>query len=490
MDMELFGLSPLYVGAIVLSLALLWRLLRGFSNPLSKIPGPWYSRWTDLVPKYYRLKGRLPAYVHSLHQKYGSVVRISPFEVDVADPASAQIIYRVHKEFLKSSFYKDFAPTVTSVFSTTDVEIHRRHRKLLSSPISESGLKRFMPQIEAKVRLAIDRMGEESRNRGAVDIFKWCIFMTTDVIGELTFGESFRMLDLGQKNQYSRDLEVLGFLGGMRVTFPFLTQLALNSVPIPFIKGVVATTRRVQAYATESLQRHQDLVDNDSEKPSYTVFSKMYKAQDEETLTPIEIRDNAQTFIVAGSDTTANTLTYLIWSVCRHPKIKATLLKELRTLPEDFSDDNLKALPYLAQTIDETLRLYSVVPSGLPRVVPEGGATLGGYFIPENYTVLTQSYTLHRNPEAFPDPDIFEPSRWENPTKLMKDSYMPFGGGSRICIGLHLAKIELRLATARFFLAYPSARVSEKEGMSDSDMKPDLYFLLSPSGHRCLIETS
>ncbi|KAI0007687.1 cytochrome P450 [Xylariaceae sp. FL0662B] len=488
--MELFGLSHLYVGAVALSTALLWTLIKEFSSPLSKIPGPWYSRWTTLVSRYYRLKGRLPAYVHSLHQQYGPIVRISPHEVDVANPAAAQKIHQVNKEYRKSSFYADLVPTVTSVFSTIDVEIHRRHRRLLSSPISESGLKIFIPQVEDKVRLAIQRIGEESKNRGAADILKWCIFMTTDVIGELTFGESFHMLELGRKNQYSKDLEVVGILGGVRATFPFLTRLAMNSVPVPFIKGVAAATCRIKAYAQESLQRHKELVDNNSAKPRPTLFSKMYKACDEETLNPVEIRDNAQTYIVAGSDTTANTLTYLLWSVCRHPEIKARLLEELRTLPEDFTDDNLKTLSYLTKIIDETLRLYSAVPAGLPRLVPSGGAELGGYFVPEQCTVLTQAYSLHRNAEAFSNPERFDPSRWEKPTRLMKDSYMPFGGGSRICIGLHLARIELRLATARFFLAYPNARVSEKEGMSDQDMIPALYFLLSPSGNRCLVETS
>lgn len=89
----------------------------------------------------------------------------------------------------------------------------------------------------------------------------------------------------------------------------------------------------------------------------------------------------------------------------------------------------------------------------------------------------------------------------------MKDASLPFGGGSRsqsnliaivisyqltnsaaVCIGMHLARIELRLATALFFREFPSARPSQKEGMSENDMVMKTFFLMAPQGHRCLIE--
>ncbi len=107
-------------------------------------------------------------------------------------------IHRIKGEYLKAPFYSTLVPGTASVFSTRDVEVHRRYRKLMSGPISEAGLQVFMSQIDNKVRLTIQRMSEEMYTRGAVDISKWWLFMTTDVIGELAFGESFRMLEYGQ----------------------------------------------------------------------------------------------------------------------------------------------------------------------------------------------------------------------------------------------------------------------------------------------------
>jgi cytochrome P450 len=162
-----------------------------------------------------------------------------------------------------------------------------------------------------------------------------------------------------------------------------------------------------------------------------TVFSKVYKGAGEETVTPVEVQSNAQAYIVAGSDTTSTTLDYLVWAVCRHPEVKSRLLKELDALHEGFTYEDLRHVPYLDHVIDEVLRRFPTVPSGLPREVPAGGAQIGDHHIPAGYTVTAQSYTLHRDPNAFPDPEKFDPSRWENPTKAMKDASMPFGAGSR-----------------------------------------------------------
>ncbi|KAJ4180512.1 hypothetical protein NW767_014376 [Fusarium falciforme] len=160
------------------------------------------------------------------------------------------------------------------------------------------------------------------------------------------------------------------------------------------------------------------------------LFSKLFAAG-EDGLSDDEIRCEAQAYIVAGSDTTATSLTYLVWAVCRDMKVKQALLSELMSLPEDFGDSDLRQLPYLNAVIDETLRIHNAAPSGLPRVVPAGGSTLAGYFIPGDTIVSTQSWTLHRDPLVFPRPELFDPSRWLEATKAMRDRAMPFGGGSR-----------------------------------------------------------
>lgn len=129
----------------------------------------------------------------------GPIVRIAPNEVDVMDVTAAKQIHTVKERYLKAPFYKDIsAPGVQNVFMTKDIYFHRRHRRLLQAPFSDASLQTFQPTIQQRIRLAMQRMAEESDTRGAADVFKWWMFMATDIIGELSFGESFRTLEKGK----------------------------------------------------------------------------------------------------------------------------------------------------------------------------------------------------------------------------------------------------------------------------------------------------
>ncbi|KAL2803421.1 cytochrome P450 [Aspergillus granulosus] len=474
---------------------------RARKNPLCSIPGPQITKWTDLVLKFYTVLGQRPRYVHALHEIYGPIVRVSPTEVDVSDIPSAREIHRIASPYMKAPWYRLLnRKDGESIFSTTDPEYHRRHRRLLSSPLSDSNLRTEMePLVQSRINLAIEKMNSEASGpRGVADIYKWFFFMATDIIGELSFGDSFRMLEIGTKNQYISDLETVAKIGGIRATFPFVMAIA-GFLPLSILKEVVESTDRIVSYAMQSVERYKAHLalnpDEAEQKP--TLFTKLYGASQgksqkngEECLSDQEIRNDAQSFIIAGSDTTANTLTYLVWSVLKDEGIREKLVAELNEsiAEKELSDSELRELPYLNQVISEALRLYPAVPSALPRVVPEKGSTLAGYWLPGGATVTTQLYSLHRDAEIFSDPERFDPSRWESPSKEMKDAYMPFGAGSRNCIGIHLARMELRLATASFFRNFPTAKISKKENMTDGDMEQTLHFLLSPKGKRCLVE--
>lgn len=131
----------------------------------------------------------------------GPVVRLSPSEVDFSSLSAIKEIHRFRQPFLKSSFYETIRghKTVTqNLFSTTDPVFHAQHRRLLSGSMSKTNLKSVEPVVTAKVNFAIQRMAEEMKTRGCMDVQKWWMFMATDTIGELSFGDSFRMLEIGK----------------------------------------------------------------------------------------------------------------------------------------------------------------------------------------------------------------------------------------------------------------------------------------------------
>lgn len=127
--------------------------------------------------------------------------------------------------------------------------------------------------------------------------------------------------------------------------------------------------------------------------------------KDEGGLTDAQVQVEAGNLIVAGSDTTAISQTFLTWAVLSQPALQKALEEEVNAVEGPLDDVTLEKLPVLNAVIEESLRLYGAVPGSLPRVVPKGGATLGGYYIPEGVTVGTQCWSMHRDPTLFPDPE-------------------------------------------------------------------------------------
>lgn len=134
-------------------------------------------------------------------------MRVGPNEVCFCDVAALKQIYNIDETFTKSSLcdvvVRSPAP---SVFSTTEAEVHRRHRKLLEPGLSEGAVAQMFSSVNERVSLAIQRMREETQSEGASDIYKWWTLLAADIAGKLTFGQSFGMLEAGEVRPSVRSL--------------------------------------------------------------------------------------------------------------------------------------------------------------------------------------------------------------------------------------------------------------------------------------------
>lgn len=158
---------------IVLSATILFLVFRSVLNPLSRLPGPLLSRWTNIRLKINILLGNRMNYVHKLHAQYGPVVRISPGEVSIADLPTVKRIHKVSSHFHKSPWYFTFTNGKVNTFTMADPAQHAARRKLLAQPMSESGLKSFEDHVKSKVQLTVKRLSEEEGARGCADVLKW-----------------------------------------------------------------------------------------------------------------------------------------------------------------------------------------------------------------------------------------------------------------------------------------------------------------------------
>lgn len=144
------------------------------------------------------------------------------------------------------------------------------------------------------------------------------------------------------------------------------------------------------------------------------------------SLADLDIQSEAANFIVAGTDTTAITLTYLIYNVLKDRDLQKRLEDEVETLRETFDSRDVEGLELLNAVLEEALRLWGAAPGSLLRMVPKNGVHLDGYFVPEDTTVSTQAYTIHRDPEIFPDPEryVFHQMLFSSPRSISLTPYI------------------------------------------------------------------
>ena len=154
------------------------------------------------------------------------------------------------------------------------------------------------------------------------------------------------------------------------------------------------------------------------------------------------------TLMFAGHDTSTSTVSFMLHELARHPEALARLHEEQDRVLGDSppSAEQLeRELPYLEMVVDEVLRLYPPAWIGPRRAIRE--FSFGGCTVPRDAYVNYCSWASHRIPEVFPDPEAFVPERFtrERKAALPRGAYVPFGGGSRICIGKRFGQTEVKL---------------------------------------------
>jgi cytochrome P450 len=194
----------------------------------------------------------------------------------------------------------------------------------------------------------------------------------------------------------------LALLGGvLRAEFPFVHSL-LRYLPLEGVRKMVTADEVVFEHGAVAIQNMRSGQGNNT-----NLFGQMLAASDDYekvALTDKSVREEAGNLIVAGSDTTAVTLTYLVWAVLKDPVLQARLEEEVIGFSDALDMAELENAPLLNSVIEETLRLYGAAPGALPRIVPSQGMTLAGHQLPAGTEVSTQAYTLHRDPRLFQEP--------------------------------------------------------------------------------------
>ena len=315
---------------------------------------------------------------------------------------------------------------------------HRRHRKLIMPAFHGERVRAYSETIVAATQRAFDRVAD-----GQVFVVREAMQeITMDVILTAVFG-------LSQGARYDR--------------IKSLVTAMLDMLASPLASSLIFFPALQQDWGSWSpwgrfLQRRRELdallfaeIAERRANPDPTrsdVLNMLLEMRDENgaALTDEELRDELMTIVFAGHETTATALAWAVYWVHREREVLGRLTDELVAADLDGDPVGTFRLPYLTAVCNETLRLYPVAMLTFPRW-PIGPVDFGGYALPAGTLIMGNIYLLHQDPELYPDPKTFRPERFLE-RKYSQFEFMPFGAGSRRCVGMALAQFELKLVLA------------------------------------------
>ncbi|XP_045470623.1 probable cytochrome P450 4d14 [Harmonia axyridis] len=200
-------------------------------------------------------------------------------------------------------------------------------------------------------------------------------------------------------------------------------------------------------------EKNDDDLENVYGKKKTPFLDILLKARDEDgnPLSNKDIRDQVDGIMFAGHDTTASAISFILYNLSVHPDVQEKVFNEQSEIYSKKTDAqityaDLVEMKYLEMVIKESLRIHTPIPFFARKL--EEDTYYDGKLIPKNTTILILLHHLHRNAEVFPDPEKFDPTRFDDNSKIPNFAFLPFSAGLRNCIGQRFAMLEIKVAVA------------------------------------------
>ncbi|KAK3356595.1 isotrichodermin C-15 hydroxylase [Lasiosphaeria hispida] len=461
----------LYIGVGLAALLILAPITLFIYNiwfhPLAGYPGPLLYRGSNLPKIATQLRGNITMKMHELHEIYGPVVRVAPWELSyiTAETWKDICLSRRGKEpmNLNTSYgiieLEHFG--AFSILWQASHAQHARHRRVMAPAFSDKAMREQEPVFHKYVDLLVQRMHE---NQGTViDICTWFHFTTFDMIGDLAFGEPFDCLKDSQFHPWIHFI-----LSRLRMMLYGQIVMTMGYGLGEIVKLIIPKN------VTDEILKHvaltKDKVDRRREKPAgrldfMTHILEQVEKQDGINLG--ELYANAQILVMAGSETSGTLLTVAAFQLMKNPASRLKLEQEIRTtfaLEGDMTFASISQLPYLNAVINESLRIQPPIPAAIHRFVPKEGAIIDGKFVAGGTDVHVSQWAANHSESNFTDPHLFVPERWLGDERYKDDNrdvFQPFSVGKRNCIGRSLALMETRLIIARLVWSFDMEIMAE-----------------------------
>ncbi|WP_283108074.1 cytochrome P450 [Streptomyces sp. LRE541] len=381
-------------------------------------------------------------FIASLRETYGPVVEITlqpgTRTLIVQDPALIRaMLVDLGPSLDKGRFFEKMGQLLGDSVVTAAGQEHVRKRRQLQPAFTHTEIARYVDIMRGEAEAAVSRW----RPGEVVDVREAMVKLSLDMLAKTVFSSS---LDEETFLRLRGDLSVVMNGVGARVMLPDWAE----RLPLPFNRRFDEARAAVRATIDTALDELRA-----SGHDTGDMLSMLLRARDEETGEPLtgdQICSEILTLAVAGTETTASVLSWILYELARDPAVEARVQAELADVlgerPVTF--DDVMRLPYLNRVITEALRLHHTGWLVTRRTVTD--TRLGEWTVPAGTELAYCQHALHRDPELFADPLDFNPDRWldDAQARLPAGAFLPFGAGRHKCIGDRFALTELITAIA------------------------------------------
>jgi cytochrome P450 len=379
----------------------------------------------------------------------------------IGPEANQYILVENAKNFLwREGFLGDLIPFIGDGLLTTDGETHDRARRLLNPLFSPERIRRYAERMIVKAMERVDRLRYGER----IEIFRWARETALEIAGDILFGfERSRVLAPTFSKLFDEGLRY----------YAYPLQVQYLKLPFtPWARLKKARRKMEEILLGEILRRRKEGAKGEN------ILDLLIRAEEEgDVFTDKEIVDQALTLLFAGHDTSTCTITWMMVLLGQNRIPYLRLHEEVDSIwgkREPSPEDLFQNFVYLDKVLAETLRLYPPAWVGPRRAIED--FEIYGVRIPGGTNVAYSSWLTHHLPHVYPDPESFDPERFdeENKSKIPPGAYVPFGRGKRLCIGMRFGELEVKTVVASLLSRF------HLELVPGQDFRPHTMPTLSP----------
>ncbi|EFQ92167.1 hypothetical protein P3342_010328 [Pyrenophora teres f. teres] len=436
--------------------AIVFCIRRLYWHPLSKYPGPFLAKITDLYAAYHAWRGDIHIDLWRQHERYGPIVRYSPNQLNFNTAEALKEIYiSGAKSFQKSPNYRVLRHGAANTLTMINKEEHARRRRIVSQGLSDAAVRFHEPTLMAHIQKCFALLSgtDEPKN-----VASWFNYLSFDIMADVVFGMQYNLLGSTANRAIPDAIEQSNVRVSVLLQSPVTPRIARIDRWL-FPKAIQARD--------QFLNFVRGLVDkvmkpDCSPKATTTIVSILKNAHDPVTgqkLGSKEVLAESTTLCVAGSDTSSTAMSATFFYLANSPKAYRRVQNEVRSLFSSAEEirigPKLSKLVFVRACIEEALRMSPPTGASLYREVLQGGATVNGEWFPPGVDLGVPIYAIQHNPEYYPSPFEFRPERWlesegtpKKSIEAARSAFCPFSVGSRSCVGKHMALVELTLAVA------------------------------------------